>query len=40
VFENRPLRKIFRPMREEVAGGWARLHKEELHNPVSVIKYY
>jgi hypothetical protein len=23
---------IFRPKREEVAGGWGRLHNEELHN--------
>jgi hypothetical protein len=26
------LRKIFGPKREEVAGGWRRLHNEELHN--------
>jgi hypothetical protein len=32
VFENRVLRRIFDPKREEVAGGWRRLHKEELHN--------
>jgi hypothetical protein len=32
VFENRVLRKIFGPKREEVAGGWRRLHNEELHN--------
>jgi hypothetical protein len=31
VFENRVLRRIFRPRREEVAGGWRRLHNEELH---------
>jgi hypothetical protein len=31
VFENRVLR-IFRPKREEVAGGWRTLHNEELHN--------
>jgi hypothetical protein len=24
--------RIFRPKREEVAGGWRRLHDEELHN--------
>jgi hypothetical protein len=29
---NRMLRRIFGPKREEVAGGWRRLHKEELHN--------
>jgi hypothetical protein len=32
VFENRMLRRIFGPKREEVAGGWRRLHSEELHN--------
>jgi hypothetical protein len=32
VFENRVLRRIFGPKREEVAGGdWRRLHNEELH---------
>jgi hypothetical protein len=32
VFEDRVLRRIFGPRREEVAGGWRRLHNEELHN--------
>jgi hypothetical protein len=32
VFENRVLRKIFCLKREEVVGGWRRLHNEELHN--------
>jgi hypothetical protein len=32
VFENRVLRRIFGPKREEVVGGWRRLHHEELHN--------
>jgi len=26
------LRSIFEPNREEVAGGWRRLHNKELHN--------
>jgi hypothetical protein len=26
VFENRVLRRIFEPKREEVVGGWRRLH--------------
>jgi hypothetical protein len=26
------LRRIFGPKREEVAGGWRRLHNEEFHN--------
>jgi hypothetical protein len=30
--ENRALRRIFGSKREEVAGGWIRLHNEELHN--------
>jgi hypothetical protein len=32
VLENIVLRRIFGPKREEVAGGWRRLHGEELHN--------
>jgi hypothetical protein len=32
LFENRALRRIFGPKREEVAGGFRRLHNEELHN--------
>jgi hypothetical protein len=32
VYENRVLRKIFGPQRKEVAGGWRRLHNEELPN--------
>jgi hypothetical protein len=31
VRENRVLERIFGPQREEVAGGWRRLHNEELH---------
>jgi hypothetical protein len=32
VFENRVLRRIFGPKREEVMGEWRKLHSEELHN--------
>jgi hypothetical protein len=32
VFEDRLLRRMFGPKREEVAGGWRGLHNEELHN--------
>jgi hypothetical protein len=32
VSENRVLRRIFGPKREEVAEGLKRLHNEELHN--------
>jgi hypothetical protein len=31
VFENRVLRRIFRPKRDEVTGDWRKLHNEELH---------
>jgi hypothetical protein len=30
--QNRVLRRMFGPEREEVAGGWRRLHNEELYN--------
>jgi hypothetical protein len=36
VLENRVLRRIFRPKRDEVIGGWRKLHKEELHNLYSL----
>jgi hypothetical protein len=32
VFENRVLRRIFGPKRNEVTGEWRKLHNEELHN--------
>jgi hypothetical protein len=32
VIENRVLRRIFIPKREEVTGGWRRLDNEELHD--------
>jgi hypothetical protein len=32
TFENRVLRRIFVPQRDEVTGGWRKLHNEELHN--------
>jgi len=32
VFENRVLRRIFGPKREEVVRGLRKLHNEELHN--------
>jgi len=44
VFENRALRRIFGPKRNEVTGEWRKLHNEELndlyssHNIVRVIK--
>jgi hypothetical protein len=41
VFENRVLRRIFGPKRDEEKGGWRKLHNEELHNlyfPPSIIR--
>jgi hypothetical protein len=44
VFENTALRRIFGPKRDEVTGGWRKLHNEGLHdlysspNIVRVIK--
>ena len=44
VFENRVLRRIFRPKRDEVTGEWRKLHNVELNdlypspNVVRVIK--
>jgi hypothetical protein len=32
VFENRVLRRIFGPKRDEVRGEWRKLHKEELRD--------
>jgi hypothetical protein len=44
VFENRALRRIFGPKRDEVTGEWRKRHNEELNdlysspNPVREIK--
>jgi hypothetical protein len=38
VFENRVLRKIFGPEREEVEGGWRRQHNELHTDIIQVIK--
>jgi hypothetical protein len=41
VFENRVLRRIFGLKKDEVMGGWRKLHNEELHNctfPPSIIR--
>jgi hypothetical protein len=36
VFENRVMRKIFGLKRNEVTGGWRKLHNEELHDLYSL----
>jgi hypothetical protein len=41
VFENRVLRRIFGPYRDEVMGGWRKLHNEEfcdLYSSSSIIR--
>jgi hypothetical protein len=35
VFENRVLKRIFGPKRNEVSGSWSKLHNEELQNSYS-----
>jgi len=35
VFENRVLRRIFGPKREEVTGEWRKLHNKEVYDPYS-----
>ena len=32
MFENRALRRIFGPKRDEATGQWRKLHNEELNN--------
>jgi hypothetical protein len=32
LFENRVLRRIFGLKKDEVLGGWRKLHNEELHD--------
>jgi hypothetical protein len=32
VFENRVLRRIFGPKRDEVTGNWKKIHNKELHD--------
>jgi hypothetical protein len=32
VFENKVLRRIFEPKRDEVTGGWRKMHNEELRD--------
>ena len=36
VFENRVLRRVFGPKRDEVTGEWRKLHNEELNNLYSL----
>jgi hypothetical protein len=40
VFENKVLRRIFGYKRDEVKGGWRKLHNGELHDLYWSPKYY
>jgi hypothetical protein len=37
VFDNRVLRKIFKPNREDLTGYWRKLYNEELHDLASLL---
>jgi hypothetical protein len=36
VFENRMVRRIFRPKQDKVTGVWRKLHNEDLKEPYSL----
>jgi hypothetical protein len=38
VFENRVVRRIFGPKRDEVTGEWGKLHNEELNDQADTTK--
>jgi hypothetical protein len=41
VFENRVLRRVFGPNRDEVTGEWRKLHNEELNDlycPANIVR--
>jgi hypothetical protein len=40
VFENRVLRRLFRPKRDEIGGKWRRLYNEELYDLYSLPKFF
>jgi hypothetical protein len=37
VFENKSVQRIFGLKRDEMIGGWRKLHNEELHNLYSLL---
>jgi hypothetical protein len=39
VIKNRVLRRMFVPRRDEVLGGWRKLHNKELHDFLLFAKY-
>ena len=38
MFENKVLRRLFGPNREEVTGEWKKLHDEELNDLYNVVR--
>jgi hypothetical protein len=40
LFENRVLRRVFGPKRDEVTGEWSKLHNEELNDLYSLHQYW
>jgi hypothetical protein len=40
MFENRVLRRIFGPKRDEVTGKWRKLHSEELNDLYSLLNIF
>jgi hypothetical protein len=38
VFEDKAMRRIFGPKRDEVTGGWIKLHIRDLHSSPSIIR--
>jgi hypothetical protein len=40
VFENRVLRRVFGPKRDEVTGKWRKLHNEELNDRSVLLTQY
>jgi hypothetical protein len=40
MFEKREICGIFGPKREEVTGGWRKIHNEELHNLYSLSRTF
>jgi hypothetical protein len=39
MFQNRVLKRIFGPKRDDVTGDWRKLHNEELHKLVLLAKH-
>jgi len=40
VFQNRVLKRIFGPKRDEVTGEWRKLHNEELNDLYSSLNFF